>query len=64
MGKDISFKNHDRFIHLGIAIAQISQGNSRFQLMAPRAADVRAGVFAGRDSKPKGSKLRSKFRGV
>ena len=29
-----------------------------------RAADVRAGVFAGRDSKPKGSKLRSKFRGV
>ncbi len=29
-----------------------------------RAADVRAGVFAGRDSKPKGSKLRSKFRGA
>ena len=29
-----------------------------------RAADVRAGVFAGRDSKHKGSKLRSKFRGA
>lgn len=29
-----------------------------------RAADVRAGLFAGRDSKPKGSKLRSKFRGA
>ena len=23
MGKDISFKNHDRFIHLGIAIAAL-----------------------------------------
>ena len=34
MGKDISFKNHDRFIHLGIAIAALRKmrGMSQEQL--------------------------------
>ena len=34
LGKDISFKNHDRFIHLGIAIAALRKmrGMSQEQL--------------------------------
>ena len=42
MGKDISFKNHDRFIHLGIAIAALRKmrGMSQEQLAEKRGSAV------------------------
>ena len=42
MGKDISFKNHDRFIQLGIAIAALRKmrGMSQEQLAKSFSLDV------------------------
>lgn len=42
MGKDISFKNHDRFIHLGIAIAALRKmrGMSQEQLAEKQGSAV------------------------
>ncbi len=50
MGKDISFKNHDRFIHLGIAIAALRKmrGMSQEQLAEKRGSADRLSVLLKR----------------
>ena len=50
MGKDISFKNHDRFIHLGIAIAALRKmrGMSQEQLAEKAGSADRLSVLLKR----------------
>ena len=50
MGKDISFKNHDRFIHLGIAIAALRKmrGMSQEQL-AEKAGISNRSTWTGKE---------------
>lgn len=52
MGKDISFKNHDRFIHLGIAIAALRKMRGMSQEQLAEKAGISRSLISAMISRP------------